>query len=337
MAENAQKYKRLPGKKIGIFDIHFLRLGEDHLLSVHSIRFQEDYKRFYFNDIQAFIIRKTRTGAVINLILGLAELLLLIRAFYAWRDDSIWIDGVIYAVILVLIGINCVLGPTCVCHIQTSAQTEKLPSLRRIRTVHKFMNRILPHIEQVQGIMGPELPAVTAGFAEKSAKLGTDKALKQESGTFHSLLFFLLLASGCLTLADMLSESLMITLLLTLVSWSGIIVMILALVRQHGSDMGRGVQNTVWCVMVYMIIEIVTGYIVHFSVLLGARAKVHAVAQWEIIKALAVLKPLETPWLAWIYIFSVCGSLILGTVGMLLLRIWQKQDRHSPGNENFHV
>ncbi len=329
MSQNPKKYTRLPGKKTGIFDIHFLRLGMDHLLAVHSLRFQEEYKRFYFTDIQAIILRKTRTGAVINLILGLMELILLIRAFYNWSDENIWIYGVIYGLILLLIGLNCLLGPTCVCHIQTPVHTEKLPSLHRLRTARKFINLILPHIEQVQGIIGPEMPATIPASAAGRANPSGTKALKHESGTFHKMLFSLLVADGCLTFADMLSDSLLITLVLTIVSWAGIIVMIIALVRQHGSDMGRGVRNTVWCTMVYMIIVNVAGYALYFSVILGPNRPVMS-TQWEIIKALAVLQPLDTPWMAWIYIFSVTASLVLGTAGLLLLRPRQKKDTHSP-------
>ena len=44
--------------------------GPDHLLQIYSRLGVEDYKRFYFNDIQAIITRKTRLGSVLNFVLG---------------------------------------------------------------------------------------------------------------------------------------------------------------------------------------------------------------------------------------------------------------------------
>ena len=71
-------YKRLPGRgprNKGIITASFSRcplyLGNDHLLAVDNHAFSEDYKRFYFSDIQAIITRETRRGAVWSIALSL--------------------------------------------------------------------------------------------------------------------------------------------------------------------------------------------------------------------------------------------------------------------------
>ena len=64
-------YRRLPGRKKGIIGIYTLWQGPDHLLTIDSKRFSEDYKRFYYKDIQAIITRKTIHGKIQNLFLGI--------------------------------------------------------------------------------------------------------------------------------------------------------------------------------------------------------------------------------------------------------------------------
>ena len=71
MARNIKEYQKLPGLKKGfMIGKYTLWQGSDHLLHVFSRFGVEDYKRFYFSDIQAIITRKTVVGFVQNLILG---------------------------------------------------------------------------------------------------------------------------------------------------------------------------------------------------------------------------------------------------------------------------
>ena len=70
------KYTRLPGKGLRrqgfvavVRTYCTLWLAKDHILNVDNRVFSEDYKRFYFSDIQAIITQKTNRGKVWNLIL----------------------------------------------------------------------------------------------------------------------------------------------------------------------------------------------------------------------------------------------------------------------------
>src|SRR5438045_8577020 len=45
-----------------------LWLGKDHLLSIESTGYTENYKRLYFRDIQGICIRKTELGKIWNLV-----------------------------------------------------------------------------------------------------------------------------------------------------------------------------------------------------------------------------------------------------------------------------
>jgi hypothetical protein len=161
MAAQEREYRRLPGRGVrrqGFATAARTRLwlAKDHLLSVDYQWYSEDYKRFYFRDIQAVILRKTRTARTINevltpltcIVLALALSLSIAGSF----DDGFaivwWIIGLVLLAFLVP---NILMGPTCVCHLKTAVQTEELPSLRRLRRARKVLARVQPLIVAAQG------------------------------------------------------------------------------------------------------------------------------------------------------------------------------------------
>src|SRR6058998_3858024 len=70
MPTREKDYRKLPGLGRDVVSISRLYLARDHLLVVNSNGYIEEYKRFYFQDIQAIIIRKSITGQVWNWVLG---------------------------------------------------------------------------------------------------------------------------------------------------------------------------------------------------------------------------------------------------------------------------
>jgi hypothetical protein len=137
-----------------------LWLARDHLLSIRSNRFIEEYKRFYFRDIQALTIRKTRRRQLWNAVLSLL-LLVWLGLFMSQMPQSglssdLWPWFVLLALAGVPLLINNLRGPTCTCYIRTAVQVEELPSLNRLRKVHKIEQRIRPLIAAAQGELTPE-------------------------------------------------------------------------------------------------------------------------------------------------------------------------------------
>ena len=146
----------MPGKKSSFIGYNTLWLGEDRLLWIVSNRFSEDYKRFHYGDIQSVITRKTVTGKIHNLFLGLFCAFFVLIAYLIGEEPSrfFWI---IAGVFLLSLLINWFGGPTCVCNIQTAVQTVKLPSLHRLKTAQKALKRLRPLIEKAQGELSPEV------------------------------------------------------------------------------------------------------------------------------------------------------------------------------------
>src|SRR5580698_2302749 len=65
-----------------------LWLGGDHLLLVETSGFTENYKRFYFRDIQAITVQETRRGQVWNFIRGGVLLLSTFTMFFSWPSGA---------------------------------------------------------------------------------------------------------------------------------------------------------------------------------------------------------------------------------------------------------
>lgn len=155
MPREAKIYRRLPER--GMTLTHYVRLfqGPDHLLQVSSTGYSELYKRFYFRDIQAITILKTPWANVWTVILAVLTLGFLLPALDMSMGAAIVMSSIAGFLMTCLV-IHLVLGPTCVCHIRTAVQTEKLPTLRRIKAARKTINRIKPFIVETQGQVSAE-------------------------------------------------------------------------------------------------------------------------------------------------------------------------------------
>ena len=75
MPNSAREYRKLPGIGRDVATYSRLYLGPGHLLVVNSTGFTESYKRFYFQDIQAIVLCRTRSRLIWNIILSVPLLL----------------------------------------------------------------------------------------------------------------------------------------------------------------------------------------------------------------------------------------------------------------------
>jgi hypothetical protein len=165
MAKTPKEYQRLPGRGMRVEGNRLIAvtrsfcslwLGADHLLLVDRTGYTESYKRFYFRDIQAVMIRKTAKGAAGSLVLGLLAILFVLWALAVVNLPgrvTLWIIGGCFAFFTL---VNFWLGPTCVAQIKTPVQTEQLPSWNRLPAARKGLERIRPRILEAQGPYFPE-------------------------------------------------------------------------------------------------------------------------------------------------------------------------------------
>jgi hypothetical protein len=148
-------YTKLAGKGTRpghVFTWYTLWEGPDHVLQIETSGYTEEYKRFFFNDIQSIALRTTtsfRNYTIFFLsVAGLgAAAALSVSSIEARIFWYIWI-GFFGSLLLV----HLIKGPTCAGHIKTAVQQEQLPSLKRLRKSRKVVARIRERIAATQGL-----------------------------------------------------------------------------------------------------------------------------------------------------------------------------------------
>jgi hypothetical protein len=161
-APSRSEYQRLPGRGTQVEGGGWLAISgslctmwmaRDHLLLVARTGYTETYKRFYFRDIQAVIIRQTPTAFLWNILLGIVALCFFLAALLTPPAGVIarivcsWIGGLFVFLVL----LNLWLGSTCVTQIKTAVQTEELAAWNRMRAARKGLAMIRPRLLEAQG------------------------------------------------------------------------------------------------------------------------------------------------------------------------------------------
>ena len=139
MSATGSQYQRLPGRWQGIFAGASLWLGPDHVLSIRSWRFREEYRRFYLRDIQSITITRCRCFTAPAWLIG-GLILLFFAALVArtrWTDALwawLWLAGAAFCWWL-LASLNF----SCRVTLKTAGSTVTLRSLYRVRAARRFL------------------------------------------------------------------------------------------------------------------------------------------------------------------------------------------------------
>ena len=142
----------MPGMRSAIW------LGTDHILLVRTSLGSEEYRRFYFKDIQAIIVQNTRRQAYLNIMFAVLSILVLAAIPLNW-DGGIGVIvalGILLLLFSIPIVVNTALGPCCDVQIRTAVQIEDIPSLSRISRTARVLGRIRPRIQAAQGSLTAE-------------------------------------------------------------------------------------------------------------------------------------------------------------------------------------
>ena len=266
----SQEYLSLPGRGTrheGNFVVALsvrrsrLWLGKDHLLLVDYSSVHQDLKRFYFRHIQALTVRRTARWSTLSLVFGLLAAVFTLLLLNFNGEPERYFHGLAVGLFGLLLLINLLKGPTAECFIQTAVQSEKLPSLGRLRNARKVLARLRPLIDAAQGKLTPEqlaagwqsLAATDAGWpspraASSSAAWEPVPATRESSanayqGGAHAWLFRLLLLEGALNLVLIYAHSFGLVLAHILLLLALIVLCMLALIRQAGSTLPSAVKK----------------------------------------------------------------------------------------------
>jgi hypothetical protein len=202
-----ESYRKLPGRRRGLIRGASLWLGSGYLLSVKSARFREDYKRFYFRDVQAIAVARAprfhiSTRAMLIGALWLTAFGISSAAAPQYRP-ALW--GVAAALVIAWSVISAFFS--CRCRIYTAVSREELPSIYRLWTARKLLNRLTPHIAQVQGAVDPNWAELSQEIepAQASPLAGAAVNPLRSDGPLHTLAADILIATLWVSgLADLL-------------------------------------------------------------------------------------------------------------------------------------
>ena len=334
------KYKRLPGRghrRGGFISVSLTRcslyLADNHVLAVDSTGFSEDYKRFHFSDIQAIITRKTRRGAFWSAFLALMIACSFIGALFLEGEPLRIFFWIFSGTFLALLLVNAFRGPTCICHIMTAVQRYQLPSLNRLRVAHKVIEMFRPAIDRVQGKLIPE--EVT--FDQNEGMLHPAHPLRQspvrgheirhDDGTMHVMAFALILLDGILTGINLFHHTVIMATLSSLLAAGYCICIVIALVKQHDTDVPSSVRRITWASLGFVCISYFLSYVLMVISMVTSKPEKIA-TQWDVYRAMLNLSPQDSSLVMGIYAFVAACSLVLGTLG--LVRVM----RHRNGSAN---
>jgi len=325
MAQKTKEYHKLPGSKKGfLIGKYTLWQGSDHLLQIFSRVGVEEYKRFYFNDIQAVITRKTAVGKIQNIVMGCLVLIFILPAIALDGGWSLFY-GIIPAAMLLLLLVGLFKGPTCETKLMTAVQTEKLHSLHRLKNTFKVMDSLRINIHQTQGALKrealnkiPTRPLKNQNTHRqappRSSKITTHR---NEKGRAHMGLFLLLLIDGVLVSLGFFFTPVILTIISSIASLGMGIFVIVALVRQHDSSMSGSLKAITWVSLGFICINFVAGYVINIVFAMQNPGVVYN--QWEMFKSMSLLSPWESPLKLSFAIFAICGALFLGIPGLFML------------------
>ncbi|MBP84483.1 MAG: hypothetical protein CMO61_11620 [Verrucomicrobiales bacterium] len=146
------------------FGMSSLWLGDEHLVYVRGtgmlMPFREEYKRYRYRDIQAISVAKTsRVAGFVSYSLGVmlcAGSMAIIFVLTGYEDASI-AKIVFLSLLCLAAGIfaaglirHLILGPTCVCDIQTRLSRDRLKPLDRYTKAQRVVGQLEGLVREVQ-------------------------------------------------------------------------------------------------------------------------------------------------------------------------------------------
>lgn len=341
--KNTLPYRRLPGGRLTRYS---LWQADDHLLNVQRREFTERYERFYFRDIQAIVLHRTATFVVLTVIfLSLTALMALLAMTRENTGVMVfwWIMTATFGTVALW---NWRLGPTCVCYLFTAIDRYRVRALSRIKIANRVIERLQPLIQraqhdlETQASQAPPAPEPNGqGMYLRQTQVTHARPVEPPPimhyhGATHIAVFVLLLLNG-LVLSGVLLRYGALTVggyAATLVALG--VCMIIALVKQSGTDMPRSIQGFIWAQLGYIILSLLIGVIfvsVAFFTFIRDFGPEVVNDESAVANMLTHLSPADFPVFVGIAIVLIAVALALGGTGLILLQRF-RQASASPQN-----
>jgi hypothetical protein len=328
------RYRRVRGLRSTLTLSHSaLFTAPDHLLLCdYRSGFTERYKRFYFRDIEAVIIRKTQNWMASMAGWGFAGFGFLLIATATHWSRFLQVMEAICALFFLR---NLIRGPSCRTHIQTAVQTDALPMLKRVRKTQRVLRSLFPLVAQAQeqpqpvashqAQATPTSPAATTASVQFAAALTIpDTEPRHELRRFPIVSFALVLLSGLTAIWEAIYPSDVSLIVLTVLFSASTVCAFITLIRQARRRVHRGAAAVAWVIAIGNIIGVVAvnaAYTMFYSIV---QARIHAATHARgplLVPALTPFRLRHMPGfqsVLWIYGLAAVLLALLGLVFALM-------------------
>jgi len=329
--KESDTYERLARDPFGLSS---LWLGENHLVYVRGsgflLPFSEQYKRFSFDEIQALMLaRSSRTGTVI-LHLFLLFLFLVPAALILGLSDSLGLSAAIVVAILLLASLAClallvrhlVLGPTCVCDLQTSTTRERLRPLNRYHRTREVIARIDGLVRESQaGLAGPGAEGVSPSPRSPARRMADFYEIPRPVPfVFGSFLFLGIFGLGALHLESVLATG---GIMLLVVATS--LLLSISLVGVVRRPTPESIRLVLWSQLGLQFLLI--GAAAVYYLIAATRDVSYTIGMTGPLEAFTGI-PSEGGWIGYgLFLGIFSGYLLSGVAGLLLASKWRRNIR----------
>lgn len=311
-----------------------LWLGEDDLVYVKGsgffMPFTEEYKRFRLGEIQSFSVAKgSRTGLTllyVALFLFAASIAGVIAGFSeSYRIVTILMlsffsAGALGA--LALLVRHLILGPVCVCDVQTRLTKERLRPLRRYHFA-------LETVRQIDGLVRgaqADLPVVGSTTGEA---VGFRRVVPSGPGDFFRVppmaipAFGLFAVMGLLGLLGLHLESPAVTGIVLFLLVAGSLLLSLSLVSVVRTPTPASLRNALWALLGFHFLVIGTGAVYYLVVAAGNPA--YTVGLGGPLEAFTALPVEGGVVLYGVFCGLFLGYLVSAVLGWRTAVVWRKR------------
>lgn len=319
----SKKYLPVPHGKIQHFIGGFDALwqADDHLLLVKNNIYTQSYKRYFFADIQALILRVTNHRKIYGLCFGVPfALFLLIALLRNAPEKYLWLFPA--GIFLLCFLVNWFRGPSCEATIVTRVQSHTLP-VNRLRKARKVYQTLTALIERHQGhletatVTGP-LPLSLHQSQSPVRRNYRERILDHAySGIFHLLFFGLLLLVGGLIGLQFQARNVAILFGYVLLILVGLVLLIFALMRQNGTTMGSSLKANTWVALVLIFSVVMLHYFEMLVYMISLGESLSLQAPWNFLSSLAARDPAEHGFYRFNLLFSAVALVAAAAAGLL--------------------
>ncbi|HPG29835.1 MAG TPA: hypothetical protein PKY81_05110 [bacterium] len=341
--------KKKHSKISGFFNAHLfgsssLFKAEDHLLYVEKYSYTENYKRFYYSDIQLVYMVPSLNfiyTSLIYLTIGIIFFLLLKNIPFGWTFPAFFFTLSI---------ISFFVCGNSKFYIKTAAQKTRIKCVKRKKSILRILNIIRPLILESQknikisnlnetfekplsntGIIDSSTVADNNDYktnAEKKAIPKIERALIKNFNASLYLIFLSVLAlTGVLSFAYIClpNYGIYLTISITTGLCLGLLLLIFVLINLRKSGVSGGPVVHIFVSLAYIFIEFFFAYILF--IIMNIRFPENSTDYFFLISKIFKLNPVKDFFMYPVAAFTGIAAILLAATGLIQLKkIKQRQN-----------